>query len=161
MLSQKRLHELLNYDQGTGIWRWKIRQGRSGAGTIAGNKSIKGYIQVQVEGKNYTAHRLAFLYVTGKWPRKQVDHINLDRSDCSWNNLREATSSQNGANRRVRSDKQNRLPKGVYPNGSGFCARIQINEERKYLGQFKNIEDAQQAYERAALVYFGSYMRLH
>ena len=89
MLTQERLHEVLNYDPDTGIFTWKERPietfktvgagntwNTRYAGTVAGSKDKDGYIVVRIGGKRYFAHRLAFLYVHGYMPEQEIDHDN-------------------------------------------------------------------------------------
>ena len=102
-LTAEKLRETLRYDPETGLFFWRCnRQGGAKAGTIAGCFDAGGYVRVTCLGRTYPAHRLAWLYVTGMWPTNEVDHINGDRSDNRWANLRAAESSQNSMNRAVR-----------------------------------------------------------
>ena len=97
MLSHERLKEVLEYDPGTGISTWLVdRTGTARAGARAGciHKS-SGYRVIRIDGKLYREHRVIFFWMTGKWPDKEVDHRDLDKSNNRWHNLREATRSQN------------------------------------------------------------------
>jgi hypothetical protein len=69
---------------------------------LAGKINSKGYRLIGVDGRWHKAHRLAWLYMTGSWPREQIDHINLIKNDNRFENLREATQTQNHANTRAR-----------------------------------------------------------
>lgn len=159
MLTPKRLRELLHYDHINGIFTWTSRtSNRVKVGNIAGNLAPSGYIQIMIDGRNYTAHRLAFLYMIGEWP-EQVDHKDMNRSNNAWDNLRPTDDTLNLANRRVRSDQKSSLPKGVYRNGNGYCARIQVARRKVYLGQFASPEAAATAYREAAERYFGEFAR--
>ncbi len=97
-LTQERLKDLLNYDPDTGIFAWKV--GRRGVkrGSIAGTPNAYGYIRICIDGKNFYASRLAFLWVEGYFPENDVDHIDRDRSNNRWLNLREASRSCNMRN---------------------------------------------------------------
>ncbi|MFW4291481.1 HNH endonuclease [Salmonella enterica subsp. enterica serovar Paratyphi C] len=46
-----------------------------------------GYIRIYINKKWYLAHRLAWLYVTGKWPINVIDHINRNKADNRFINL--------------------------------------------------------------------------
>ena len=58
----------------------------------------RGYRRIKLYGKAYPSHRLAFLYVEGRFPPNEVDHINGVRDDNRWVNIRHATHAQNGRN---------------------------------------------------------------
>jgi hypothetical protein len=96
MLTAKRLRRVLSYAPTTGIFRWKVSaSSRALVGAIAGAKNGRGYHQIRIGGRPYSASRLAWLYMTGKWPNSEISYINGKPSDTRWANLREAPSSQN------------------------------------------------------------------
>lgn len=101
MITQKELIEILIYCPDTGIFRWKIKVSRkNNIGAIAGHLHRKtGYIRIIIKGKQYRANRLAWLYMTGEWPKNQVDHKNKVRHDNIWLNLRDLTNRENCNNR--------------------------------------------------------------
>ena len=159
-LTQKRLKELLHYnpEDGTFIWlkppKRKPYLFRKPAGTFRPNS----YIYIKVEGRLYGAHRLAFLWMTGKWPQKEVDHINRDPSDNRWENLREATPSQNKMNVDLQSNNRSHH-KGVhwYKRDKKWYARITKNGEKKHLGCFESLDEAVAARHKAESELFGEY----
>jgi hypothetical protein len=96
MLTTKRLRKVLSYAPTTGTFRWKVSaSSRAPVGAIAGAKNGRGYHQIRIGGRPYSASRLAWLYMTGKWPNSEISYINGKPSDTRWANLREATSLQN------------------------------------------------------------------
>ena len=96
MLTPKRLRKVLRYAPTTGIFRWKVSaSSRVSVGSVAGAKNGRGYHQIRIGGRPYSASRLAWLYMTGKWPNSEISYINGKPSDTRWANLREATSSPN------------------------------------------------------------------
>jgi len=96
MLTAKRLRKVLSYAPTTGIFRWNVSaSSRAPVGAIAGAKNGRGYRQIRVGGRPYSASRLAWLYMTGKWPNSEISYVNGKPSDTRWANLREAPSSQN------------------------------------------------------------------
>ena len=96
MLTAKRLRKVLSYAPTTGIFRWKVSaSGRAPVGAIAGAKNGRGYHQIRIGGRPYSASRLACLYMTGKWPNSEISYLNGKPADTRWANLREATSSRN------------------------------------------------------------------
>lgn len=159
-LTHARLVELLSYDPETGVFRWRVNRSNVKAGAIAGTHVSKGYYGIRIDGKLHYIHRLAWFYVTGEWPPKDVDHKNLIRSDNRFDNLRLASSSQNKMNKRAQ--RNNRLGvKGVsYDHRyDWYQARIKVNGKQKTIGVFKSVDDAAKAYERAANENFGEFAR--
>lgn len=150
MLTSDRTRELLEYDEETGIFRWRVHVGQRGCvGSEAGGLDRKGYVRIQIERKRYFAHRLAWLYVTSAWPADQIDHINGQRADNRIANLREATPSENQCNQRhARSNNKIGLL-GVSRNRKGFKARIKVEGNDRYLGTFPTTTKAHTAYIEA------------
>jgi len=159
-LTAERLRHLLDYDRATGIFRWRVtRNHKALSGGIAGYLNESGYIHICIDGAEYKAQRLAWLYVHGQWPGARVDHENGDTVDNSFGNLREATHSQNIANSRLRKDNKAGL-KGVslaYPGR--WMANINKDKKRHYLGLFDSPEKAHAAYVAAAQQLFGAFAR--
>jgi hypothetical protein len=109
--------------------------------------------------RNYPAHRLAWLYVHGKWPNGHLDHINRNPSHNVIANLREATAAENAYNRKTRRDNRVGL-KGVSRTKYGtFKAWIQVNKKPLYLGSYPTPEKAHAAYVAAAQKHFGEFAR--
>ena len=89
MLTPKRLRKILRYAPTTGIFRWKVSaSSRASVGSIAGAKNGRGYHQIRIGGRPYPASRLAWLYMTGKWPNSEISYLNGKPSDTRWANLR-------------------------------------------------------------------------
>lgn len=94
MLTAERLRELLSYDPETGWFTWRVTRssnGRADAGSRAGALRSDGYRHVTVDQHKYKEHRLAWLYMTGKWPEADLDHKNNTRDDNRFSNLRAAS----------------------------------------------------------------------
>lgn len=157
MLTAKRLKEVLYYNPNTGLFIWRISRGRKVmAGQVAGSK-FEEYIRIKVDGKNYLAHRLAWLYVNGDWPVNLIDHKNMLGSDNRINNLREASSSQNTAN----SKSKRATLKGAYRSPYGrWISILRCNNKQFYLGSFDSEIKAHNAYAFAAKLHFGEYARV-
>jgi hypothetical protein len=113
-LTVERLKELLHYDPETGVFTRKLLRGAKRAGAIAGSANWKGYICIHINGRNYRAHRLAWLYVTGNWPYAQIDHVDRDKANNKFANLREATNKQNHENLDRRRKDNTSGHRGVY-----------------------------------------------
>ena len=154
MLTQARLKEVLHYDPETGAFTWlQCPPGRARVGAQAAvNVDTNGYRRVQVEGVRYRAHRLAWLYVTGRFPAEEIDHINRDPSDNRIANLREVTRKQNNENKKYR--RKENLPRGVYRWGSKFEAAIRHSSQFIRLGVYETPNDAAHVYEAARRLLF-------
>lgn len=142
-LTQTRLHEIFVYNPDTGTF---TRRGPSrGVKSEApvGSRDGKGYIGVRVDGGRYLAHRLAFLWMTGAFPEKDVDHVNGKKDDNRWVNLRQATPSQNACNVFRRPGL---LPIGVERFGKKYRAKLTVNGRGRHLGMFISSEEASAAY---------------
>ena len=169
-LTVDRLRDLLRYDPDTGEFVWLPRQNdsREGkrwntryAGTVAGNKNLaNGYTWYHVDGNQYRGHIIAWLYMMGSFPDSDIDHKDRDGFNNKWDNLREATQSQNCANKTARVDNPTGV-KGVSWEGSRnkWVASIGVNYRKIKIGRFERIEDAKAAYDAAAEKYFGEFAR--
>jgi hypothetical protein len=149
-LTQERLKEVLNYDPDTGIFTWAFKYTRTiVVGRVAGHQNKKtGRVNIRI-GRNYKAHRLAWLYTYGKWPDGEIDHINGNSSDNRIANLRDVTLTENSWNKRKAMSTSKTGLLGVVPRGDGFKACIMKNRKLKHLGQFKTAELAHEAYLKA------------
>ena len=97
--SRQTLCELFDYDEWSGSFTWKNPTGpRVKVGDSVGNLGNNGYIQVKLFNKRYLAHRLIYKMMTGDEPI-EIDHINNNRTDNRWVNLRNVTHSTNQLNR--------------------------------------------------------------
>lgn len=122
-------------------------EARCARGDVAGDKGgVVGYKRIRLDRVVYACHRLAFLYMTGEWPRYGVDHINGNRLDNAWENLRDVPSRVNSQNMRkaVRTNPTGLLGVTTYKNR--YLSRIRVNGKLVYLGQFKTPEEAHQSY---------------
>jgi len=127
-------------------------------GDVAGHKLSEGYLQISANSKIYFAHRLAWLYITGEWPKDSIDHINEIKHDNRFFNLREATRSQNMMNRGALKNNTSGLKGVSLKKSSGkWRARVGIRGKSKHLGYFNNPEDAYKAYCEAAKKLHGEF----
>lgn len=147
MLTQARLKELLDYDQKSGLFTWKVKPCRRIVkGSIAGCLRNDGYVVIGFDGQSYLAHRLAWCWVTGEIPDIEVDHINGNRADNKFDNLRLATRSENLQNLRFGSRYKTGLGVSWCKREGKFRACIKLNGVYKSLGYYDTENLAQQAY---------------
>jgi hypothetical protein len=162
MLTVGRLRELLHYDPETGIFTWIGRSRGSNIvlGTPAGtSEGSDGYIRIGIDGKQYRAHRLAWLYMTGEWPSEEVDHEHGDRADNRWEKIREATRVQNMRNKTLYKNNFTKM-KGVGRIGNKFRARITVDGKTIHLGCYDTKEEASAVYAEASAKFFGEFARV-
>jgi hypothetical protein len=155
MIDQKKLREVVSYNPLTGKFTWTFSQ------TNAAPRQCSGeYIHIRIEGRLYRAHRLAFLWMNGQWPKGKVDHKDRDRSNNRWSNLREANHAQNMRNSKIRSDNKSNM-KGVswHKSSKKYRAQIRTDQGRLHLGVFDTAEAAHQAYKIASTKYHGQFSR--
>jgi hypothetical protein len=161
-LTQKRLKALLIYNPATGVMINRVtRNPRAKIGEIAGaatGNEKRWYIQI--DGVRYSRSRLAVLYMTGRWPPHEVDHLNHDRLDDRWRNLWLATRSENGCNRRVQSNNKIGV-KGIQFDkrctNKPYCARVGKNGRTVFWKNFPTLEEAIAAHRQAVLKYHGEF----
>lgn len=144
-MTQHELKLILDYNPDTGIFTWKLwRGGNAIAGSVAGHVDTRGHVQICINGKMYAAHRLAFLYMTGKFPDQLTDHVNCKKTDNRWNNLRPATPSQNCHNARRYKNNTSGF-KGVSFHHGKWNGRVKKNGITHDCGHHQSPEKANQA----------------
>ena len=145
------LREILNYDPETGVISWKVDRVNCKKGGAVSTRKRNGYLTIRLKRKNLRVHRVAFLLMTGAWPKFFIDHINGDGTDNRFCNLREATVAQNSQNSKFRKTNTSGF-KGVswHKKGRKWRADICANRKLYHLGTFDNIEDAINAYRQAS-----------
>ncbi len=156
--SHARLLEVCAYDPLTGIFTRKWSVHKPNIGKRMGCENRYGYNRITVDRVVYPAAALAWFYMTGKWPENEVDHKNRIRNDDRWENLREATPSQNAVNKEQRARKNKCGYRGIKNSWNGkFQAGINVNGKAIKLGEFDTIEKAALAYDLAAKKYYGEF----
>ena len=143
MITQERLKELFYYNKTIGLFvRLKDVGKKVKRGDLAGTLK-DGYIKMFIDGRSYYAHRLIWLYVKGELPKEQIDHINGNKSDNTFNNLRAVSHSENAKNQPIRGNNTSGFI-GIYwsKQKSKWHSRIYIKGKCKNLGLFDNLSDA-------------------
>jgi HNH endonuclease/AP2 domain len=145
------IKNVLEYNPETGFFFWKQRFGRRGVpGKRAGTIDFNGYMVVTINGKRFKGHRLAWLVMTGNWPVLAVDHINGDRSDNRFENLREANCSENQHNRRLQRNNKSGYQGVAWDSHAGkWRAGIRADGRGINLGGYDTPQEAHTAYLRA------------
>lgn len=143
-ITRARLTELLEYDGITGVFTWKKGfRGHVKAGDIAGWARKDGYISLKIDGVKEYGHRLAWLYMFGVLPDKEIDHIDHNPSNNSISNLRLVTRQKNCMNSSLgRRNKSGVIGVHWAKHASAWSAQIGINKKTFALGYFDSIEQA-------------------
>ena len=74
LLSQHELRRMVFYDPDTGIMTWLASCGVWTNGRRVGWISSKGYRRAMIGQVAYPFTHLVWLYVTGAWPEREIDH---------------------------------------------------------------------------------------
>jgi len=149
-LTAERLRELLTYDPATGVFKWKTGgKGRRPDLVAGGLHPVLGYWYIGVDRVKYPLHRVAWLYMTGEWPKEEIDHINGVRSDNRWSNLREATKGQNMQNLRKQRGRTSRYMGVSWHQCGRWVSYITVDGKRRHLGLFDDEEVAYEAHLQA------------
>lgn len=142
----------VSYNKDTGAFTW-IKKPSAGVsiGDVAGSVDKCGRVKFMLGGRQYFAHRVAFLYMTGSFPKGVVDHIDGNPLNNSWENLRDVSSRENSENRRTHQSNNLLKRLGVYRKTlkSGkvkYVARIRVNGELRHVGVFDSEDCAYLAY---------------
>lgn len=109
-----------------------------------------GHLSVTIKSRNFLVHQVIWLYMTGEWPDGFIDHIDGNRKNNKWDNLRVGSNSENMQNlKTAKANNKSTGKLGVTAQNDKFIARITLNGCQTYLGTFDTLEDAQQAYIEA------------
>jgi hypothetical protein len=143
------MFDKLTYDIDTGIFTWKIKRKSVNKGDIAGYAMKDGYIMIGINGKRILAHRLAWFFVTGELPFDQIDHIDGNKGNNSFKNLRPASHSQNQHNRAMLKNNISGIKGVCFDMASGkFRAYCMINMVNKQIGSFDDKNEAEKAVKK-------------
>lgn len=144
----------LHYDPLTGIFTWLITpNNRVLVGSVAGHISKWGhYLVIEINKKVYQSHRLAVLYMTGKWPSEQVDHRDHNRQHNWWSNLQEASHTDNQKNRSKNSKSGHTGVSWDKPTKK-WHAQIGYLGKQLHLGFYIELKDAVTARKKAEKIY--------
>ena len=143
--------------------RWNARYAGKEAGSIAfgGGHGPKYYrVIVYVNDISIPRSIIVWAIFNGRWPEFVIDHKDTNTLNDNIRNLREATNSQSGANKRIFKNNSTGFKGVTFNKQMGkFTARITFNYSRKFLGYFDTVEEAGEAYARASKRYFGRFAR--
>ena len=148
-LTAENARERFKYDAATGIFTRARPARHLATGSVVTGTISHGYVRIWIDGKQVAAHRLAWLIKTGSWPTADIDHIDGDRANNAWGNLRQVDRSTNLENiHGAKSHNRSTGLLGAYhsPTPGRFVSRIQVRGKSKSLGSFGSAEEAHAAY---------------
>ncbi len=156
MITPKRIHDLLLYDKRRGLFKWNKPSIRQAKGWFKGNKSVRNYRRLYIDGKHFMAHVIAWVIVKGEFPKIGIDHEDRDQGNNRWKNLREAAQIQNGKNRSIAKNNKTGVT-GVGLFGSKFRVTINIDGKKAHIGIFDSLKTAAKARRLAERKYYGEF----
>jgi len=146
------LRARVRYDPESGLFHWTHYNRSQRYGGVAGRPCPRGYLRIQHDGQNVQMHRIAWLFMTGEDPHgRQIDHINGDKSDNRWSNLRlvePVTNSQNFRGPGV-LNTSGFLGVSFCKRTGRFRATIRHGQHQRSLGYHETAEKAYAAYLKA------------
>jgi hypothetical protein len=141
------LRTSFSYDTATGIFTWLLHKKRPDLiGTRAGSKHSAGYWAIAIHNRKQLAHRLAWAYVTGEWPLEHIDHINGNKLDNRFCNLRQVSRFGNLQNMRKATKKNTIGLLGVSAHQGKWRAQIMTTGVITRKSGFDTPEAAHEAY---------------
>ena len=153
VLDQVNLNAAFHYDPFTGQLTYRTTSRSGTAGALATFAHSRGYLSVAVARKQYLAHRIIFMMVNGYWP-EHVDHINHNKADNRWNNLREVQQEVNNRNMPKQANSATGYVGVSYMKARNkYRAYITVNSKAKHLGSFDTVEEAVAARDIASIQY--------
>jgi len=156
-ISHSDLLRSLHYNPLSGVFKWAVATSKTEINQEAGYIRSDGYRYIQINGRQYLAHRLAWFYVYKEWPPNQIDHKDRNRSNNKLSNLRLSDHSLNAKNR-TQYKNNTAGSVGIYYE-KRLCkwrAMITVDGKTVNLGSFGDRECAIKARQKAE-VYFGFY----
>lgn len=140
----EQIGERLSYDRETGVIARKKPYGNRPLGTVS-----DGYLYIKIFDRRVAAHRLAWFLGTGSMPLHDIDHINGNRLDNRFENLRDVPRRTNQENKRPTSQSNKTGYMGVYAHYGKWRAKIQVGGRTVLLGIHATPEAAHEAYLQA------------
>lgn len=166
------LKTLIDYNPETGAFFWKERtilkpQDKVWNKRFANKQTgylanIHGFkcVQIRIHDKLYRAHRIAWAYVNGDWPKEEIDHINLDPTDNRIVNLRLADRSQNECNKKIRIDNKLGV-KGVFFDENRKKYMVQLKfKNNKIRKRVSTLEEERDLYAALVSKFHGEFGRV-
>ena len=159
ILTQSDIMSQLHYESSTGVFTRIVSKTNSQKdGCIAGSIHNDGYIIIYIFYEKYRAHRLAWLYMTGEMPKDHIDHIDGNKGNNSFSNLRLASNKQNLKNRNINENNKSGYRGVSWSNHANkWVANAMLYGKRKNLGYYETAEKAYKAFTDFAKLNYGEF----
>lgn len=148
MSDGQRVRFQFEYEEEMGLFMWVHPSPRSHmhSGDVAGSLNGDGYVHIRFKGVITKGHVLAWLYKKGEWPDHEIDHIDSNRSNNAWTNLRPASYAKNAQNRCLQKNNKTGYT-GIFISitkrfGIRYKVMIAWNRVCYIIGYFPNLEEA-------------------
>lgn len=146
-ITQSDVINALIYDKDSGLFYWRNASGKHKEippNTLAGGKGFKGYWVIKLFGNVCKAHRLAWLYVYGKWPQNMIDHKDRNKLNNAIDNLREASPRENAVNSKIFITNKSGYRSVYWEKDRRMWGVSMRNNENKHIriGRYKNLQEA-------------------
>jgi len=151
------LKRQIRYEPETGKLFWLVsKKGVTKGRQVSPTPTTDGYMQCVFNSEHYYQHVLIWFYMTGTWPKETIDHINRIRSDNRWENLREATYSQNLYNSPCLYNKTGFKNITEHPWGWSVTSRIGTGKITNF-GTYKTLDEAVEVAKKIREEYHGEF----
>lgn len=153
-ITQDNLKSILHYNPETGVFTRLKNSRRSDLLNKPAGSINKGYVMIKINRVRYSAHRLAWLYMTGALPSSHVDHINHVRNDNRFTNLRLVDSTDNNRNQSFQPRNSSGITGVVWDkNNNKWIAKVTVNNKTINLGRYADKQEAAKARKEAEIKY--------
>lgn len=151
-ITQEKLIEEFTYNPETGVVTKNHLSHHFNIGDVMGHLHNQGYLSICIGNKSYLLHRIIWVMQTGEWP-EQIDHINHNKTDNRWCNLREVGNRENLMNMsKKKNNSSGYTGIRISPKGK-YWPHIMVNRKQIFLGSFDNLEDALEVRKEAEIKY--------
>lgn len=147
-MTATRLRSLVSYSPETGVFTNRVGRPGCSVGATLGTTNSRGYVLIRLDFVSYRAHRLAWMYMTGKEPKHVIDHIDGNRTNNTWTNLRDVSQTTNRQNlhRAARGSASGLLGAHRCSGTNKWGSSITRNGIRTWLGLHSTPQEAHAAY---------------
>ena len=160
--SRQRLEQLFEYSSQLQGLVNKTERGAAKKGGRAGGLSVRGYVQIGVDGRRYAEHRLVWWLVKGE-DCEVLDHIDRNKANNRVENLRPATKAQNAANNSHAGGTLGipgvRILRGRAGHKKPYAAYLSHQGRQDHLGYYATAEEAFEAHKAAHLARYGAHSK--